>query len=65
MPRLEANPGEMAQPPVGVIRYSYGFLGAERNQRGAQPCYLGVVPPKPLRKRPYCKTCNGGACVGH
>ena len=64
MPRLEVNLGEMAQPPVGAIRGSYGSFGAGRNPQAAESRPVGFVPPKP-RKPPCCETCNGDGCVGN
>ena len=56
MPRIEVLVGEMPQLPVGAVRLSAGSLGAMKKSRS--------VPPKPLFKRPCCKTCKGDACVG-
>jgi hypothetical protein len=65
MPRVEMIPGEITQPPVGAIRASYGSFGAGWNPPGGESRQVGFVPPKPQRKRPCCKTCNGSGCVGH
>ncbi len=65
MTRLEVNPGEIALPPVGVIRGAYGSFGAKLKPHGAESRNAGIAPSKPPRKRPCCKTCDGRGCVGH
>jgi hypothetical protein len=64
MPRLEAIVSEIPLSTVGAIRGVDGSFGAKWNAQGADFRHMGFVPAKPQRKRPCCKTCNGGACVG-
>ena len=64
MPRLEAIVSEIPLSTVGAIRGVDGAFGAKWNPQGADFRHMGFVPAKPQRKRPCCKTCNGGACVG-
>ena len=63
MPRIEGNPGEMAQPLVGAMRSSCGSLGARGNPPGAASRQARSAPPKPP-KPPLCKTCADRECVG-
>ena len=65
MAQLEAIVSKMALSTGGAIRGADGSFGAKWNPRIADFRHMGCVPAKPPRKRPCCKTCGGGACVGH
>jgi hypothetical protein len=67
MPRMEANLGEIAHPPVGGMRSPYGSFGVRENPQRMESRHAGCVPsqrPKPP-KQPLCKTCNDRVCVGN
>ena len=65
MARLEAIVSEMALSTGGAIRGGDGLFSAKWNPRIADFRHMECVPAKPPRKRPFCKTCQGGACLGH
>ena len=65
MPRLEVNLGQMPQRVVGAIRSSCGSSGAPGSAQRSESRPIGFVPPKPVHKPPFCKTCNDQGCVGH
>lgn len=49
---------DMTQPTPVLAGMSGGAFHAVSGKTFAAP------PPKPVRKRPCCKTCDGRACVG-
>jgi hypothetical protein len=67
MPRIEGNPGEMAQVSVGLRHQWTGSFGVRENPQRAESCQAGYVPPEQPKppKRPYCKTCDDRVCVGN
>jgi hypothetical protein len=65
MPRLEVFVGQMPLSAMGVIRSSPGPFDARWNPPHPESRQAASVPPKPPRKRPCCKTCGDGRCVGH
>jgi hypothetical protein len=64
MPRLEVIVSEMPLRGLGQCAVSDGSLGARWNPQAVDSRQIGFVPAKPPRKRPCCKTCGGGSCVG-
>jgi hypothetical protein len=60
MPRTDVILDEMAQPLHG----SRAHMGTAWNPSGAEPRSHRFAPPKPARKRPGCKSCDGRKCVG-
>ena len=65
MPRLELIVGEMPLSAGGLTGTFHGSFNARWKPPQAEFRQVASVLPKPPRKRPCCKTCGDGGCVGH